>query len=168
MLSPILTLWHCLIVPYLLESFKVLSAYHLPAAMRDFHVFRNMSHDPVLLIPVGQAVRIFKLADFRPRKAPEFHVKDQLTALTERMHIRDDQQDASLQPNPEDNVPVVENTADSGNEDVGSQQDKEGNEREADEEEGRAASRGKAGFCSGLWNTFIGWRRAGMRCWRKS
>ncbi|KAI9065816.1 WD40 repeat-like protein [Trametes sanguinea] len=68
------------------ESFKILSAYHLPMVTEHFHVYRSPHHDPILLIPVGKVIRIFNVSQFGPRKPPTFPADD-LVLLTDQMHI---------------------------------------------------------------------------------
>ncbi|KAI0651941.1 WD40-repeat-containing domain protein [Trametes meyenii] len=70
------------------ESFKVLSAYHLPMTTPDFHVYRSITHDPILLIPIGKTIRLFNISQFRPRTPPKFP-GDDLAYLTDRMQLQE-------------------------------------------------------------------------------
>ncbi|KAH9898311.1 WD40-repeat-containing domain protein [Cubamyces lactineus] len=68
------------------ESFKILSAYHLPTGASRLHVFRSLTHDPILLIPMGRIIRVYNLSQFGPRTPPQFPVDD-LASLTSQMHL---------------------------------------------------------------------------------
>ncbi|CDO71642.1 hypothetical protein BN946_scf184911.g113 [Trametes cinnabarina] len=68
------------------ESFKILSAYHLPMVTEHFHVYRSTNHDPILLIPGGKVIRAFNISRFGPRPPPSFPADD-LVSLTDQMRI---------------------------------------------------------------------------------
>ncbi|KAI0778274.1 WD40 repeat-like protein [Trametes elegans] len=68
------------------ESFKILSAYHLPMITKHAHVFRSISHDPILLIPIGKVIRVFNISQFKPR-IPAKYPADDLAFLTDRMAL---------------------------------------------------------------------------------
>ncbi|EPT03858.1 hypothetical protein FOMPIDRAFT_1157736 [Fomitopsis schrenkii] len=72
------------------ESFKVLSAYHLPLTALHATVYTSPTntHDPLLLVPVGRTVRVFNLTHFEPRPKPPFpFAEDEVVALTKRMRL---------------------------------------------------------------------------------
>jgi len=74
------------------ESFKVLSAYHLPLTALHASVYTSPTHthDPLLLVPVGKTVRAFNVTHFRPRPRPPFPLdEDEVVALTKRMRLDD-------------------------------------------------------------------------------
>ncbi|KAI0735080.1 WD40 repeat-like protein [Earliella scabrosa] len=71
------------------ESFKILSAYHLPLTTKHIHIYRSLEHDPMLLIPIGKVIRIFNIVQFKPRTPPKLPLDD-LASLTERMRLDDD------------------------------------------------------------------------------
>lgn len=75
-----------------IESFKVLSAYHLPLSALHATVYTSPTntHDPLLLVPVGRTVRAFNLTHFGPRPPPPFPLEeDRVVALTKRMRLDD-------------------------------------------------------------------------------
>lgn len=72
------------------ESFKVLAAYHLPTVVKRAHVYRSLTHDPMLLIPIGKTIRIFNISLFNPRTPPKFPLDDLSLSMTTQMHIGDD------------------------------------------------------------------------------
>lgn len=71
------------------ESFKVLSAYHLPMTTRNLTVYTSLDHDPLLLVPMGKTIRIFNLSQFRPRAPIPFPISDDVVALTENLRLDD-------------------------------------------------------------------------------
>ncbi|KAI0375088.1 WD40 repeat-like protein [Pilatotrama ljubarskyi] len=73
------------------ESFKILSAYHLPMVIRHLHTYRSIHHDPILLIPLGKTIRVFNIAQFGPRTPPRFP-GDDLVYLTDQMQLGVDTQ----------------------------------------------------------------------------
>ncbi|KAL7285375.1 hypothetical protein ACG7TL_000470 [Trametes sanguinea] len=81
------------------ESFKILSAYHLPMVTEHFHVFRSPGHDPILLIPIGKVIRVFNISRFGPRTPPSFPADD-LALLTDQMHITGSESTGSTNQEP--------------------------------------------------------------------
>lgn len=80
------------------ESFKVLSAYHLPLTALHVRVYTSPTntHDPLLLVPVGRTIRAFNITHFEPRPPPPFpHAEDEVVELTKRMRL-------NPQPEPEE------------------------------------------------------------------
>ncbi|KAI0361519.1 WD40 repeat-like protein [Trametes cingulata] len=73
------------------ESFKVLSAYHLPMVIRHLHTYRSTTHDPILLVSMGKTIRVFNIAQFEPRTPPKFP-GDDLVYLTDQMQLGGDTQ----------------------------------------------------------------------------
>ncbi|KZT72824.1 WD40 repeat-like protein [Daedalea quercina L-15889] len=72
------------------ESFKVLSAYHLPLTTLHATVYTSPTntHDPLLLVPVGKTIRAFNITHFRARPPPPFPLaEDEVVALTKRMRL---------------------------------------------------------------------------------
>ncbi|TFK94458.1 WD40 repeat-like protein [Polyporus arcularius HHB13444] len=74
------------------ESFKILAAYHLPTVVKRVHVYRSLTHDPMLLMPIGKTIRIFNMSLFKPRTPPKFplDVVDLSLQMTTQMHIGED------------------------------------------------------------------------------
>ncbi|RPD82467.1 WD40 repeat-like protein [Lentinus tigrinus ALCF2SS1-7] len=72
------------------ESFKTLAAYHLPTIVRNVHIYRSLTHDPMLLIPIGKTIRIFNISLFKPRAPPRFPLDDLSLMLTTQMTLGDD------------------------------------------------------------------------------
>ncbi|KAI0655167.1 WD40 repeat-like protein [Cubamyces menziesii] len=71
------------------QSFKILSAYHLPTVTNHLHVFRSLTHDPILMIPVGRIIRVYNVSQFGPRTPPQFPADD-LVSLTNQMRLGDE------------------------------------------------------------------------------
>lgn len=69
------------------ESFKVLSAYHLPLTTLDLHVYTSRHHDPLLLVPMGKVIRIFNITHFEPRDSPPFPVDEGVEQMAKRMRL---------------------------------------------------------------------------------
>lgn len=70
-----------------LESFKILSGYYTPPAVKHFHVYQTLTHDPLLLIPLGNVIRIFNISRFSLRQPPKFPLDDSLVELTNRLSL---------------------------------------------------------------------------------
>ncbi|KAI0825045.1 WD40-repeat-containing domain protein [Trametes gibbosa] len=71
------------------ESFKVLSAYHLPAptgTVAYCHVYQSLVHTPILLIPMGKLIRAFNISQFKPRTPPKYPADD-LTYLASQFRL---------------------------------------------------------------------------------
>ena len=86
-----------------IESFKVLSAYHLPLTALHVRVYTSPTntHDPLLLVPVGRTIRAFNITQFEPRPPPPFpHAEDEVVELTKRMRL--DPEANPEEPNPEE------------------------------------------------------------------
>ncbi|KZT02634.1 WD40 repeat-like protein [Laetiporus sulphureus 93-53] len=80
------------------ESFKILSAYHLPMGALNLTVHSSPTHDPIILVPIGKLIRIFNTTHFKPREPPSFPFteEDDMIASAKRMRLSDDRdRDAS-------------------------------------------------------------------------
>jgi len=73
------------------QSFKIIASYSLPMRCKHVCVFYDpVNHDPILLIPDDQVIRIFNITYFQPRVRPAFpldqeSVEEQVPELTRRM-----------------------------------------------------------------------------------
>ncbi|KAH9950406.1 hypothetical protein B0H21DRAFT_723297 [Amylocystis lapponica] len=67
------------------QSFKVISAYHLPLTTFKLHVFTSPTHDPLLLIPMDRIIRVINITHLRPREPPPFPMDKEVVELTSRM-----------------------------------------------------------------------------------
>ncbi|TFY50601.1 hypothetical protein EVJ58_g10978 [Rhodofomes roseus] len=78
------------------ESFKILSAYHLPLTALHAAVYTSPTHthDPLLLVPVGKTVRVFNITHFQPRPPVPFPLEEEeVVALTKRMRLGEGEDD---------------------------------------------------------------------------
>ncbi|KII93926.1 hypothetical protein PLICRDRAFT_409781 [Plicaturopsis crispa FD-325 SS-3] len=86
------------------SSFKIISVYSLPMDSRFLHVFQgeSRSHDPLVLFPDFDTIRLLNVTHFEPRKPPPFSVKaTNIADMAKRMRIEDDDED----PPEENNKP---------------------------------------------------------------
>ncbi|KAI0669808.1 WD40-repeat-containing domain protein [Trametes maxima] len=132
------------------ESFKVLSAYHLPMTVPDFHVYRSIAHDPILLIPLGRTIRLFNISRFGPRTPPKFP-GDDLAYLTKQMQL----EGGSQQPTQDSSRSRAQGDAD----DAGGPRDDTGEEADvvADRQEATTAIYPPPAPLSFLFEAVEGW-----------
>ncbi|PIL31879.1 hypothetical protein GSI_06583 [Ganoderma sinense ZZ0214-1] len=69
------------------ESFKVLSGYHIPPVAKCFHAYQSITHDPLLLVPLGRVIRIFNISQFSVRRPPKFPLDNSLVELTNNLSL---------------------------------------------------------------------------------
>lgn len=69
------------------ESFKTLSGYHIPPAAKRFQVYQSITHDPLLLVPLGKVLRIFNISQFSVRQPPKFPQDNSLVELTNNLSL---------------------------------------------------------------------------------
>ncbi|KAI0756903.1 WD40 repeat-like protein [Daedaleopsis nitida] len=72
------------------ESYKILSAYHMPQTTTRVHVYRSLKQDPMVLIPMKKTIRTFSIGDFKARNPPKFPLDD-IVSLTVKMRLDDDE-----------------------------------------------------------------------------
>ncbi|CAL1695645.1 unnamed protein product [Somion occarium] len=69
------------------DSFKIISCYSLPMNVLKLRVYRSLAHDPIIVIPMGNTVRILNVMHFKGREPPAFPTNDEMVELTKRMRL---------------------------------------------------------------------------------
>lgn len=76
------------------DSFKILSCYSLPMHTPNIHVYRTITHDPIVVVPLGNTARILNVTHFKAREPPEFPLSElEVVELTKRMRLSNDDDD---------------------------------------------------------------------------
>ena len=78
-------------------SFKLISIYSLPSETRDLQVYRSLTHDPVILVPSGDALSLYlsNVTHLQPRFAPgpppfPLDNQDDMVQALEKTHLSGD------------------------------------------------------------------------------
>ncbi|TFK57016.1 hypothetical protein OE88DRAFT_1730442 [Heliocybe sulcata] len=68
-------------------SFKIISVLKLPMTTRHVHVYQSPVHDPIVLVPQLNKIRILNVCNLDPCPPPPFPHEDDLAETTKRLEI---------------------------------------------------------------------------------
>lgn len=78
-------------------SFKLISIYSLPMGTSTLHVYHSLTHDPIVLFPFADGVRMLNVKHFTPRFSsgpPPFPLdEDDMVESMKRTRLNDDEDD---------------------------------------------------------------------------
>ncbi|KIJ21805.1 hypothetical protein PAXINDRAFT_5942 [Paxillus involutus ATCC 200175] len=76
------------------SSFKLLSIVPIPQTTRHLHVAYTLKNDYVIAMTLPDRVRLYSVADFKPRGMPPFPLdQDEVTSLAGRLRLEDEGDD---------------------------------------------------------------------------
>jgi hypothetical protein len=77
-----------------LASFKLICVYSLPMATNNLHVYKSQAHDPIVLFPHANSIRMLNVTHLKPRFAsghPPFPLdEDEMVESMKKARLDDD------------------------------------------------------------------------------
>jgi polycomb protein EED len=87
---------------FLLASFKLIALYALPMGTNNLHVYHSLTHDPIMLFPFADGVRMLNVKHFSPRFSsvrPPFPLdEDEMVESMKKARLNDDDEEEENSP----------------------------------------------------------------------